>query len=175
MIPKQSSCFSSPLLAIRCTVTTRGYRALSLRIHVGPFRLAVRSSQTPGEGRGIPMWSLADHRETSRIWYSLAKLSHWGANAVSYSLQVFNGRLCSVLGKIVYGRSLLRKPLVPSVYVRQTALAVNHIVMSSVLVVTQIKTWSEYGHDYVVDNGRLTILLITSYRDRIYSLMPIMQ
>lgn len=33
-------------------MTTRGYRALGLRIHVGPFRLAVRSSQTPEEDRG---------------------------------------------------------------------------------------------------------------------------
>lgn len=46
--------FSSlgPLLATQCIVTVRGYRALGLRTHVGPFRLAVESSQTPAEGWG---------------------------------------------------------------------------------------------------------------------------
>lgn len=51
MIPKESRHFSGALLATRCIVTIRDYRALGLRIHVGPFRLAVRSSQTLGEGR----------------------------------------------------------------------------------------------------------------------------
>lgn len=44
--------FPGPLLATRCIVTIRGYRVLSLRIHVGPFRLAARSSQVPAEGSG---------------------------------------------------------------------------------------------------------------------------
>lgn len=66
--------FLGPVLATRCIVTIRGYRALGyralgLRIHVGPFRLAVRSSQTPAEGRGILMWFLADHSKGRRMWY----------------------------------------------------------------------------------------------------------
>lgn len=61
--------FLGPLLATRCIVTIRGYRGLGLRIHVGLFRLAVRSSQTPAEGRGILMWCLADHSKGRRMWY----------------------------------------------------------------------------------------------------------
>lgn len=63
VIPKQYSSFLGPLLATRCIVTTRGYRAPGLRIPCRAVQIGREIESDPGG------WSLADHWNRKRMWY----------------------------------------------------------------------------------------------------------
>lgn len=63
VIPKQYFSFLGPLLATRCIVTTRGYRAPGLRIPCRAVQIGREIESDPGA------WPLADHWNRKRTWY----------------------------------------------------------------------------------------------------------
>jgi hypothetical protein len=141
VIPKQSSLVSSVLLlATHCIVTTRGYRALVLHIHIGPSRLAVKIQSDPGHPGDpdvVSCRSLEDHN----ILVFTREAICVGGQMRGRPVVSSRGDFFSVLGDIGYWRLLLQRQAARFVSREDRSRNLNS-VKTPVLRSSNIQGWS---------------------------------